>query len=506
MRKVAESIPAAIRRAARKELESRAALPAAFEAYRATLFDWQRRLVESTAPRKVVHSGRRSGKTHGLGGCILDTAAQYPGCTIPVFERTSTSQAARVLWKSLQETNEKHKLGMTFHHSLLIARFTNRAEVVILGADTAEAADKARGMATPAAFIDEAGSFRAHILDYLVRDVLDAALLDYRGSLTMAGTPPPRWAVGNLFYEACQSKSWDVYHTTFLDNEALPLNMPDSTPAERRVAREAEFAAMLQRNGWTKNTPRVMREWLGLWVQDNESLLYALSDFNWRGVATPDTSKGDWRFGLGIDFGFSPDPCAFVVVGWRRGDPMVYVLESYEQVGLIPSAVAAHVERLRARYNFSFIVGDTGGLGGKAYAEELKQTFHIPVEAAKKRGKQAFIEVLNGELLSGKLHIVPATNQDLLEDLQMVRRGEDGLDEAADHEASHLPDALRYTVCHQRAQAGLGERDRPEKFSLAWWREREDAMEQDELNRVRGAQDPYELSTEAAAQNMLDDD
>lgn len=504
-------LSAARQRAAAKELGRRQALPNAYAAYEATLLPWQRRMVQSTARRKVSPAGRRSGKTHGGGAAIINACIKYPGATIPVFERTSTCQAARVLWKFLQEANERFALGMRFHHSLLIATLPNRAEVAIMGADTAEAADKARGNKYPEAFVDEAGTFRPQILDYLLTDVLDAALLDYRGSLTMLGTPPPRFDDAHPFYRAVMQPDagWEVHNATFRDNDTIPLNMPGASPEERLAAREAEFQAMLARNGWTEDTPRVRREWLGLFAHDDESLLYALRAANHQtngvGIAHPDTSEGRWFYGLGIDFGYAPDPCAFVVVAWRAGDPRLWVLESYEQGHLIPSAVAAHVERLRSRYQFSFIIGDTGG-AGKPYAEELKQRYAIPVEAARKRGKAAYIEMLNGDLASSTCLIVERTNADLIADLYTVRKGEDGLDDQRDHEATHLPDALRYTVTEVRGrQAGLGAADGPAPGSREYLARIEAEMERLQLEQYHHGRVPDELDSEALAVAMLTD-
>lgn len=469
----AAHISALIKEAAREELATRRALPEAVAAMVDGLLPWQRRFVDSTARRKELHCGRRSGKTHVMEAAVFKAAAAFPRATIPVFERTTTCRAAVVMWKGLQEASERFGLDAEFHHSLMRCTLPNRAEIVIVGADTVEAADKARGDAYPAAFVDEAGTFRPQILEYLTTDVLPAALLDYQGSLTMAGTPPPRYTAAHPFYMAATGDDWEHYHSTLRENIHIPLLM---APEHRAAAREAELEDEKRRHGWTDTTPRFMREWLGLFVQDNESLLYRLGGHNHEGVKAPDTKTGRWYYGLGVDFGYN-DPCAFVVVAWRRGDARMWVLESYQAPHLIPSAVAAHIERLRVRYDFRFIIGDTGG-AGKPYTEELRQKYGIPIEAARKRGKQAYLEMLNGDLASGQVQVVERSNEDLIADLYTVRRDpETGWAEDGDHDATHLPDALRYTITEVHAVQGLGDPDKPEKGTVAYAKAEEARME-----------------------------
>src|SRR5690606_6944543 len=99
---------------------------------------------------------------------------------------------------------------------------------------------------------------------------------------------------------------------------------------------------------------------------------------------------------LGMDLGYE-DSTAFVVLGFDEKVGQTWVIESWSETHLIPSAVAARVDRLRERYNFSYMVADSGGFG-KGYVEEMKQRYSIPIEAAEKNRKPAYIELLNGDL------------------------------------------------------------------------------------------------------------
>lgn len=472
-----DAVAQAERRVVRRELARRRRLPDAVAALNATLFQPQRRFVESTAPRIVTCSGRRSGKSEGIVARALRAAAAHPGSWVPIIERTTTCQSAQLIWRRLQDIDERHALGCNFHGTQMVATLGNRARIQVVGADTIEAADKIRGEHPPEALLDEAGTFRPHVLEYLLREVLEPALMDYQGTLVLAGTPAVR-KVGP-FAQACgvldgSPTTWERHHWTFRDNDALPLKHPGDAAA-RRAAREAWFQELLTRYGWTEESPWVQREYLGQWCEDATGLVYRLQPFNHVGIGHPDTTEGRWYYGLGIDFGYD-DPTAFVVVAWRRGEPTLWVLESYEQAGLIPSAVAAHVERLRSRYRFEFIVGDTGGYG-KGPAVEMQERYGIPLVGAKKRGKEAHVAFVNGDLVSGVIRIVDRGNADLVADLYALRRAEGESWEEDARDANHLPDAFLYATMQQRASlGGLGLREGPQPGSDAWERARMEAL------------------------------
>lgn len=427
-----------MRRLAAKELARRKRFSKAVDSLVSGLFPLQRNLYESEHPRKSCRTGRRGGKSHTLGACIFAAGERYPGETIPVFYRTLTSQAAGMMWRLLLEFNEKFQLGGKPHHTLKRLPLPNGAEIVLLGADTIDGADKHRGNRFPAAFIDEAGTYRPHILEYLLLEVIEPALSDFGGPMTMAGTPG--LLCRGPFYDSHKSEHWEDHRWTYLDNPILPLDRPEMTDLERAAFRHQYLEELKARNGWDDNHPKFRREWLGEWVDNAGSQAYRYQESR-NCISLDDLPAGGWRYVLGIDLGFN-DPTAFVVLGTHREDGRIFVIESYEQAGLIPSAVAAHVERLRARYRFMSIVADTGGYG-KGPVEEMRRRYHIPVKAAQKRDKLAFMEFLNGDFQTGTLQVVKETNEDLITDLQNLPMNDDGSDVAEGY-ADHLPDALLY--------------------------------------------------------------
>jgi Terminase RNaseH-like domain len=452
------------------ERRKRAAFPEAVQAVLTSLFERQAAFVHSPAKRKVIFAGRRAGKTHGLAARAFQAAEQFPGQTIPVFERTLTCVAADTFWSLLQEFDTKFKLGMKFHHTLRTAGLKNGATVTLLGADTIEACDKHRGGKFPVAFVDEAGTFRSKVLEYLVLEVLEPATIDYDGEIIVSGTPG--LAPTGFFYGLTHAPGWEGHHWTLLENPTLgPEGLDDAARARWRVS---WLAALRTRHGWTEQTPRYMREYLGLWTGSVDDRVYAFERGRNVVVELPDRGDKEWVYVLAMDLGFN-DPTAFVVLAKLPDDPYIYIVESYEQVGLIPSAVAAHVERLRARYNFMSIVADTGGYG-KAVAEEMVQRYGIPVKAAAKRDKRVYIEHMNGDLMSGRMKYLSRTNTELIEDTLLLPWNDEHDDSERGYR-DHLPDAVLYGQRELRSwDQSLGERDAPEPGSDEWYRKEEQKM------------------------------
>ena len=179
----------------------------------------------------------------------------------------------------------------------------------------------------------------------------------------------------------------------------------------------------------------------GLWIRDAEGLVYRFSDSINTIAAAPEC---DYKL-LGLDFGVTDD-CAFTVLGWRRNDPTVYVLEAFHREDTLPHEAAVVVKELQRRHRFVSIVGDVGGLG-KVYAEEMRRRHHIPVEPADKVNKRGFISLLNGDLERGRVKVQRGTCDDLTKEWSELpwHKGDEGAREKeADGFANHCADATLY--------------------------------------------------------------
>jgi hypothetical protein len=145
---------------------------------------------------------------------------------------------------------------------------------------------------------------------------------------------------------------------------------------------------------------------------------------------------------LAIDFGVT-DACAFVVLGWRKHDPTVYVLEVRKELQLDPTGAAAITKQLIAQWDPVKIVGDTGGLG-KAFAHEFTRRHAIPIEAAEKTNKTGYIKLLRGALERAELRVVERTGRPLLDEWDRLARDPKNPEREAPGFDNHAADATLY--------------------------------------------------------------
>jgi hypothetical protein len=462
----------------REERERRAAIPAAISAMLDGLHPSQRKFVDSTSKFRTLRAGRRSGKTTVLSRLAMRAVMlDFPGEVIPIVEKALTTQATTMMWKELRATDQLYNLGCAFNNASKTMTAPNGGQVVLMGADTEDSADKLRGNRYPLVMVDECGTFRPSILKFLIDDCVEPALLDHGGSLVLAGTP--NLVKRGPFWEAVsgERRGYQDHHWTFLDNDALPLGNEHLTPQERRALRETQLRELRERKGWDSNNPSYLREYMGMWAEANGGGAFQLNP----ALNVIDTlDMGDvkaWEFFLSCDIGFN-DAAASVVWGRRTNDPWLYVLWSDERARLVPTRWAAWVDSLKERWNFREMVADTGGQG-KAYTEQARESLGMVFSAADKRGKMASLDYANGDLQTGRVKIVGPENRKLIEDIEGMVLNEDG-DDFADDADDHLPHAFLYghrAVSRWAFESLEGaERASVGKHTQEWWQDHEDEM------------------------------
>lgn len=152
------------------------------------------------------------------------------------------------------------------------------------------------------------------------------------------------------------------------------------------------------------------------------------------------TDLGGWQFVLGIDYGYT-ESTAYVVLGWQRHDPNVYVVESFKREKLLASEAAEVALFLTRKYPMARIVGDIGGFG-KGYIEEARRRYRLPIEKAEKNNKRGYIDLFVADLRSGCLKVFPG-NDDLIAEWTSLPWDEDREAPAEDYD-DHLADACLY--------------------------------------------------------------
>ena len=442
------------------------------------LFGPQLAFAQATGKRRAAVCSRRAGKTFSIAFLLLEAAMKHPK-SFGVYVTMSRALAKNIIWPAFVAINDKFSLGLEFKQNTGDVVLPNGSRILLRGAGSVREIDKLRGLKYPVAVIDEAQGFGDE-LQYMLNEVLAPATMDYDGTILVTGTPNA--SCSGPFYDLTHNTSlgWDVHHWTMLENPHLP-DPVSWLENERRM------------RGMTLDTPAYLREYCGKWVRDSESLVYSI-DYG-RNVyqSFPKDAVGDWLYVLGIDVGYN-DPTAFSVMAYSMELRETWVLESYKKPKLIPSVAAAHVEALRARFPFTKIVVDTGGLG-KGYAEEWKQKFGIPVEAAKKTDKLAYIELMNSDLRTGTLKIVGPTNKDLVEEMTRLQwdttKVENGKFVIDSNFQDHLCDATLYgwRFCLPHAHQAT---ENPEKHGTpAWLRAQENKIIQSAKDRLSRSEIPW---------------
>jgi hypothetical protein len=435
------------------------------------LFGPQKKFVEDSARNKVAVCSRRAGKSYSIAFMLLTHAMKHERSINPYITLTRDS-GKDILWPALHDLNDKLSLKLRFRENTGDIILPNKSKIIIRGADDKRQIEKLRGPKYPIAVIDEAQGF-PHFLHDLIEDVLEPATLDYDGQIVVTGTPNS--ACAGPFYElTTQSDGWSVHNWTLRDNPHIP-NVEDWLDRKRN------------QKGWDDNHPTYLREYCGVWIRDASCLVFEYSPRVNLISSVPFDEADDWAFVLGIDLGFN-DPTAFVVIAYSQDIRQAFVVESYKESGLIPSAVAAHVEGFLSQYPFTRIVADTGGFG-KGYAEEMKKRFSIPVVAAQKNNKHGYIEMINGDFRTGSLQICGTENAALLDeisllqwDLDRMERGQMVMDRRRFQ--NHLCDAMLYAWRECTHQIGEFQHDdEPEYGTNAYWMREAERMEQEEMER-----------------------
>lgn len=442
----------------------------------------QRRYFDDKAKYKALLVPRRGGKTYGDAAGMCIRGCLYPGSK-QLYIALSRQQALINFWEPLKYLNAKYALGGGFNENVGRLSFPNGSKIFVAGAPTIAEVDKYRGSSFHHVTIDEAAAFPKRTLEVLIHQVIAATLVDYDGSLTLASTPGA--ILAGEFYEATRPNSpvgyrvsegeeqrdrkysvhtWGIEH-----NSAMPLNW--------------ERALELKRvNRWSDDNPIWRREYLGEWVADYSSIVYRPTRF-WKPTDKPNWGLPPghkWRFALGMDIGYEDD-FALCVCAYSDTHPdMFHVWDFSRQHMLIPDIVREVTNASEMFGGFDAIVADTGGGGSKVITETYLTEWGVPIQAAEKKEKRDWIEIVNSDMYDGR--IVVAEESELAREMEMLQWGtEDRLKENPKHK-NHVCDAFIYTrrhLYHRHYKPRL--QDAEEYLSEDWWNKK--AM-QDKANFV----------------------
>lgn len=364
-------------------------------------FKHQTDFIKDPAKLKAGFCTRRAAKSYTGGLYMVKECLENPNINC-LFIGLTRQSAEGIVWKDiLKVIDRKHQLGISFNQSKLTATFTNGSMIWVTGVDADE--DEMRkllGKKYKLVILDEASMYSIN-LNTLVYGILKPAVADYRGTICMMGTSSN--IIKGLFYDITTGAEpgWSVHKWTAFDN-------PYVAEQWRQEIEDIEKLRPL-----FKSTTLYKQWYLNEWVVDEDKLVYkykaGLNDFQ----ALPYYPYGQWNYVLGVDQGYEDDS-AFTVCAFHDNDPHLYILETYKKKHMDITDVANRIKFYQSKYPLIYKVIIDGA--AKQAVEEIQRRHGIALTAADKAGKSDFIEIMNAELIQGKIKVNPELSKDLIEE------------------------------------------------------------------------------------------
>ncbi len=437
--------------------EAQAKHGSALVALRAQLSPRQLAFVEDAAAQVIAICTRQAGKTTGVLIKLFECLSR-PG-TIAYVLMPTLRIARDTMWQRLKD-EAKARFGATddhFHETLLEYRPPDTGSVLrLVGVPDRKRADRLRGQTLDLIAIDEAASFDPVLLQYIVQDVAQAALGIRGGQLILTSTP-------GLFAEGWL---YEAYTDTRLDFSRHFFSGADN-PAWKDW--QKHLAKVRNQNGFTEDTPKYQREWLGKWVSDYATSVYRLGPAS---LTDAPITRADYAV-MAIDFG-ATDASAICVVGWKRGSKVLHVLHEEAHYETDLTTLAQRLQALQEEHKPLEIMADGAA---KQSILEITNRHGIPLERTPKAAgyKQLAIAQVNADLDRGLIRIArgsPLAGQ--MHALQWGKKNNRLIENQS--QPNDRCDAFLYA--YLRAQHYLeAEPDPPPEFgSEAYWRAQEAEM------------------------------
>lgn len=412
--------------------------------FRSPQHAWQTRFLDDPSRMKALLCTRRAGKSYAAGLMLLEAAYKNPGVSC-LYVALTRASAKRIMWKDVLKVIDREQgLQCRFNETELSATLPNGSIIYLLGMDADEQEkEKALGQKFMAVAVDEAASYNVNLHE-IVYGILKPATADYRGTIALIGTP------GNMkrgvFYDLTRGQDpsapgqwekdgWSCYRWTAFENPKV---------AEQW---KAEIEDLRLANPAIEQTPIFQQHYLGKWVTDDTKLVYRFDSSRNTFEELPVLKgNGRWHYVLGIDLGFN-DPTAWVVCAYNDFDRTLYVLGADKKAGCDITEVADRTHKLMSRFQFDSIIIDNAN---KQAVEEIRRRHDIPLTPAQKQGKADFIEIMNGDFISGYIKVHRKLGAGLMDEYMALVWDERAFPKREEHPAcdNHMTDAALYAWRH----------------------------------------------------------
>jgi hypothetical protein len=359
--------------------------------WRSIAFDKQIEFIEDKARLKCSFTTRRGAKSYTDGIYILKQMQEFANCNCLYLGLTRLS-AKGIMWKDVfKHIRDRCELDLKFNETELTITHTNGSVCYVAGVDVDEnERKKLFGRKYKLVVIDEAALYGIDLRD-LVYVVLRPAIADLRGTIVLSGMASN--ITRGLFYDITtrKEKGWSLHQWSAFDNPHI----------KRQWREELDFIKLNQPE--LMETARFRQAYLNEWVVDEDKLVYRFQDARNTYVNLPQANPTGWTYILGVDTGWEDDN-AFVLTGFHENLPELFVVKTFNQSKLTFDQVIVKIQEFMRDLDHppSKIIIDGANKQG---VESMRQRSAIPFEYADKIGKVDFIEMLNGDLVQGKIKI-----------------------------------------------------------------------------------------------------
>lgn len=466
----------------------------------------QRDFVTDFSPQKAALCTRRAGKTFACKIDLIYTALTQPD-SVSVYINTSRRECRNIAWNGkyglrslikgsglkVRSSRGTTDWDVYFNATYLEVHFANGSVIRLVGVDDATEIEKLRGDAYDKVIVDEAAKFGE--LEYFFSDVISPALGDREGKIVLTGTPSV--ACSGYFWKVTTNQEgaegWSTHCWTYRENIHLP-HLPET------------YARLKERNRWGDDHPTWLREYCGQWVKATNLLVYSFNaipeaERYYEELPQHTTKDGttyalNWEYILGVDVGFR-DAFSYSIWAYSDNCPVSYEIESYKQTELNSDEQADIIEALHKRFKFSKTVVDAGS-SILATVEAWKERRGLPVEAANKTKKHAFIHSWNAAMERGQVKF--RKGSPLANELAVLQWKEKTLNSPRPKEDKHnfpndVCDAALYAWKELLTWAWEPLEISPSRGSRSFYKKEEELDEEHACNTVQGeeASDYYNL-------------
>lgn len=436
----------------------------------------QRAFIEDPCRLKAALCPRRSGKSYAIGLYLVREALTNPGCNL-LFVAKTRKHAKDVIWKDiLRPVLQRLSIMGTWNKSELTYTFPNGSVLFVTGADTSDdVSEKFRGIKYRLAIFDECASWRLDLQDIIYNKV-GPAMADVLGTICMIGTPGN---TKNFFHTVTTGSEpgWSVHQWSWKDNIHTATNV------------QRHIDDLLRANPLVAETPRFRQEYYGEWTIDESKLVYRY-DAGKNSYPEDKLPEGRrWNYVIGLDLGFTDDTAWVIAAYADNDDRNLYIVDAIKHPKLIISDVARRTQQLIDHYDPISVVVDPKA---KQSVEEMRQRFGLPLEDAQQRDKVNAIAMLNSDLITGVIKVLPAASdlvsewEDLVWDERDLAKGRYVENTAC---SNHLSDACLYAwrKCRNYATAASAPKPPPpnsDEWAQQFW-------ERDTLRLQRRQNQPW---------------